>query len=170
MATMGYRSPSECREPEERRWQDVFMLVMSVWIIITPWFNGAGASPYSPMHAQLAGALLFLSTVWALTRQRDLLPEYVNLAVGCWLLARPFWGNIVEIQRAQLWVIGTLVVIFSLRSAYLARCRPEPAVPSALLTAPAQFGGPVLLDVEAITAPPRTVHDRNTNGNNGRYN
>ena len=121
MAAMRYKSPSERREPEEPRWQDVLMLVMSVWIIITPWFNGSGASPYSPMRAQVAGALLFLSTVWALARQHNRLPAYVNAAIGCWLLARPFWGNIVPIQHAQLWVIGTLVVIFAVQSAYLAR-------------------------------------------------
>ncbi|MDB5093703.1 MAG: hypothetical protein JWO85_1804 [Candidatus Eremiobacteraeota bacterium] len=121
MMTMRYEWPSERREPEERRWQDVFMIVMSVWLIIAPWFNGAGASPLNPMHAQVAGALLFLSTVWALARQHNPLPEYVNVILGCWLLARPFWGSIVPIQRDQLWVIGALVVIFAVRSAYVAR-------------------------------------------------
>lgn len=139
---MRYTLPSERWEPDERRWQDVVMLVTSVWIIVTPWFNGAGALPYSPIHAQLAGALLFLSTVWALARQRNPLPEYVNAVLGCWLLARPFWGNIVPIQQTQLWIIGTLVVIFAVWSAYLARRRLGPAFPAALLTAHAPFGAP----------------------------
>jgi SPW repeat len=118
---MRYSSPSGRHEPEERRWQDVLTLLMSAWVIIAPWFNGAGASPSNPMHAQIAGALLFVCTVWALARQRNPLPEYVNAALGCWLLARPFWGDIVPTQRAQLWVIGALVVIFAVQSVFLAR-------------------------------------------------
>jgi hypothetical protein len=127
MAMTGLGSPPTHREPDERRCQDVLMLVMSVWIVITPWFNGDVAAPLSQVNAQVTGALLFGFTLWALARQANPLPEYLNAIVGCWLIATPFWAQGVPIERVQLWVIGSLVVAFGLWSARLARRTGHPA-------------------------------------------
>jgi hypothetical protein len=126
MAMTGYHSPIQHREPDERRCQDVLMLVMSVWVVITPWFNGDVAVPLSQLNAQLTGAALFAFTLWALARQHNPFPEYLNALVGCWLIATPFWAHGVAIERVQLWVIGSLVLVFALWSALLARRTPHP--------------------------------------------
>jgi hypothetical protein len=121
MAMTGYGSPIQHHEPEERRCQDVLMLVMSVWVVITPWFNGDLSVPLSQLNAQATGGLLFILTLWALARQHNPLPEYLNALLGAWLIATPFWAQGVPIERVQLWVIGSLVLIFGLWSARLAR-------------------------------------------------
>ena len=121
MAMPGLGSPSQRREPEERRCQDVLTLVMSVWVIISPWFNGAGEVPLSQMSAQIAGGLLFISAIWALARQNSPLPEYCSALIGCWLVATPFVAHGIPLERIQLWVIGTLVIVLSLWSATIAR-------------------------------------------------
>jgi hypothetical protein len=103
------------------------MLAMSVWVVITPWFNGDAAAPLSQINAQATGGLLFLLTLWALARQHNPLPEYLNALLGCWLIATPFWAQGVPLERVQLWVIGALVLTFSLWSARLARAENTPA-------------------------------------------
>jgi hypothetical protein len=127
MAMTGYGSPAQHREPDERRCQDVLMLAMSVWVVITPWFNGDAVVPLSQINAQATGGLLFLLTLWALARQHNPLPEYLNALLGCWLIATPFWAQGVPLERVQLWVIGVLVLAFSLWSARLARAENTPA-------------------------------------------
>ncbi|HYZ17535.1 MAG TPA: SPW repeat protein [Candidatus Acidoferrum sp.] len=117
----GLGSPIQHGEPEERRCQDVLMLAASVWVIISPWFNGAREVPVSQMSAQIAGGLLFICATWALARQRSTLPEYCSALVGCWLIATPFFAHGVALERIQLWVIGTLVVVLSMWSATIAR-------------------------------------------------
>ncbi len=121
MAMTGLGSPVQRREPEERRCQDVLILVMSVWVIISPWFNGAAQVPLSQMSAQVAGGLLFIGAIWALARQSSPLPEYWNVLIGCWLVATPFFAHGIPLERVQLWVIGTLVIVLSLWSARIAR-------------------------------------------------
>lgn len=121
MAMTGLGSPIQHKEPEERRCQDVLVLAMSVWVIISPWFNGAGEVPLSQMSAQIAGGLLFVCATWALARQRSRVPEYCSTLIGCWLVATPFFAHGVPLQRIQLWVIGAIVVILSSWSATIAR-------------------------------------------------
>ncbi len=120
MATPGYVPPIQRREPDERRCQDVLTLAMSVWIVITPWFN-ADVAPLNQVTMQVTGGLLFVFTLWALARQRNPIPEYVIALLGCWLISMPFWAEGVPIARLQLWLIGALVVVFGLWSARLAR-------------------------------------------------
>jgi hypothetical protein len=130
MAMSGYGSPIQHGEPDERRCQDVLMLVMSVWIVITPWFNGDVAVPLSQLNAQITGGLLFVFTLWALARQSNPIPEYLNAVLGCWLIATPFWADGVPIERLQLWVIGALVLVFGLWSARRASRTGHPASPA----------------------------------------
>jgi hypothetical protein len=73
-----------------RRWQDVINLLLGIWLFISPWVIGFRSSmPDNSWNFYVVGggfilfALLGLATRW-------ILGEWVNLALGIWLIVAPW--------------------------------------------------------------------------------
>ncbi|HEV7815018.1 MAG TPA: SPW repeat protein [Janthinobacterium sp.] len=97
-----------------RRWQDQLILVLGLWLIVSPWvFAYPGGSPQM-MNAIISGIIvaalaafdLYKTYFWAVV---------VNLLVGIWVAISP-WVLRVTDQRA-MWnelIVGIAIVVLAL--------------------------------------------------------
>lgn len=108
------------RHPSSRRWQDQVMVVIGVWLFVSPWV--LGYPNYSPpaQNAFIAGAVIALvaafdlvkTTVWAVL---------FNIVVGMWVAVSPWLVGVVR-DPAMTWSlviagIATIVLgVWELRS------------------------------------------------------
>jgi hypothetical protein len=67
-----------------RRWQDQLMVVIGVWLFVSPWVLGYPAGSPPAINAYIAGAIIALSAAF------DLVKTYIwavvlNIVVGVWV-------------------------------------------------------------------------------------
>src|SRR3954462_15060849 len=76
---------------QTKRWQDCVMLVVGVWLFLSPFWMAAYASSSNAAawNAYVMGALV-VAFSWAALVNRRMWEEWVNLAVGVWLIIAPF--------------------------------------------------------------------------------
>jgi hypothetical protein len=103
-----------------RRWQDQLMVVIGVWLFISPWVLGyPGGSPPA-VNAYIAGAIIALSAAF------DLVKTYIwavllNIVVGVWVAVSSWLVGVVR-DPAMTWSlviagIATIVLaVWELRS------------------------------------------------------
>jgi hypothetical protein len=98
-----------------RRWQDQLILVLGLWLIVSPW-----AFVYAQGSAEMTNAILS-GIVIAVLATFDLYKTYfwavvVNLLLGIWVAISP-WVLHVTGQRTVLWnelIVGIAVVVLAL--------------------------------------------------------
>lgn len=96
------------------RWQDWAILVLGMWLILSPFFFGyvsVSAAAWNAFAAGAAIALLAASALWAPSFGLD--EEWANLALGLWLVAAPFVLGFYAAEPLAAWnqtVVGLLVV------------------------------------------------------------
>jgi predicted MFS family arabinose efflux permease len=98
-----------------RRWQDMVILLLGVWLFISPWVLGyPGDSPIA-MNAYVAGVIiaalaafdLYKTYAWAVI---------VNLLVGLWVAVSP-WVPALADRGAMLGnsvIVGAAVILLAL--------------------------------------------------------
>ena len=70
-------------------WQDWVNLVLGAWLLISP-FLGVGATNEAAIwNAYIAGVLIMVFA-WAALARPQRWEEWLNLAVGAWLIVSPF--------------------------------------------------------------------------------
>jgi len=75
---------------ETRRWQDWVMLVLGIWFTFSPFVLGyPDPTGIAAINSHVFGAIVAVLATAALMRPR-LWEEWVNLALGLWLIAAPF--------------------------------------------------------------------------------
>ena len=74
-----------------QRWQDWVMVLLGVWLVVSPFWMPQYASSSSVMawNSYIMGALVVLFASAALVH-RKVWEEGVNLAIGIWLMLAPF--------------------------------------------------------------------------------
>ena len=87
--------------PSSRHWQDQLMVVIGVWLFMSPW--ALGYPSYSPpvINANIAGAIIALLAAF------DLVKTYVwavllNIVVGVWVAVSPWLVGVVR-DPAMTW-------------------------------------------------------------------
>jgi hypothetical protein len=98
-----------------RRWQDQLILVLGLWLIVSPW-----AFAYPQGSAEMTNAILS-GIVIAVLAAFDLYKTYfwavvVNLLLGIWVAISPWVLRVTE-QRTVLWnelIVGIAVVVLAL--------------------------------------------------------
>ena len=98
-----------------RRWQDQLMLLLGLWLIISPLVFGYEANSSIALNAYLCGAAI------ALLAACDLYKTYVwavalNFLIGVWVAVSP-WAAVVADRAAMMTnsvVVGVAVVILGL--------------------------------------------------------
>ena len=96
-----------------RRWQDQLMVVIGVWLIVSPWVLGYPPGSPPALNAYIAGALIGLLAAF------DLVKTYVwavllNIVMGVWVAVSPWLVGTVR-DPAMTWSlviagIGTIVL------------------------------------------------------------
>ncbi|SIQ94214.1 SPW repeat-containing protein [Janthinobacterium sp. TND4EL3] len=98
-----------------KRWQDQVILLLGLWLIVSPW-----AFSYPEGSPQMLNALLS-GLVIAVLAAFDLYKTYfwavvVNLLVGVWVAVSPWVLRLAD-QRVVMWnelIVGIAVVILAL--------------------------------------------------------
>jgi len=98
-----------------KRWQDQVILLLGLWLIVSPWVYA-----YPDGSVQMTNAIIS-GLVIALLAAFDLYKTYfwavvVNLLVGVWVAASPWILRLTDL-RVMLWnelIVGIAVVILAL--------------------------------------------------------
>ena len=98
-----------------KRWQDQLILVLGLWLIVSPW-----AFAYPEGSPQMVNAFIS-GLVIALLAAFDLYKTYfwavvLNLLVGVWVAVSPWVLRIAD-QRVVMWnalIVGIAVVVLAL--------------------------------------------------------
>jgi hypothetical protein len=103
---------------ETKRWQDWVTLVLGAWLFFAPFWMAAYASTanLAAWNSYIMGALVFAFS-WGALANRKIWEEWVNLAIGVWVLIAPFVLAFSGTQPGAMWnhvVIGVLVALDAL--------------------------------------------------------
>lgn len=98
-------------ERTEQRWQDWVNLILGIWLFLSPWFGLAQTST-SAWNSWIFGAAIAVFSAWALSAPQKW-EEWVNLAIGVWVLIAPF-VLLFSSQTGATWnhvIVGIVVAI-----------------------------------------------------------
>ena len=97
-----------------KRWQDWLMLALGIWLLVAPfWMAGyADRASVAAGNSYVFG-ILVIGFAWAALATAKRWEEWVQLAIGIWLVISPFvlrfWGS----EHGAAWntlAIGALVL------------------------------------------------------------
>ena len=71
------------------RWQDWTAFALGLWLAVSPWIVGYESDHAATANAAFVGVALALGAHFEIGLD-ELWAEWINLAVGLWLLAAPF--------------------------------------------------------------------------------
>ena len=110
-----------------KRWQDWVMLILGIWLLAAPFWMSGYAS-----HASVAAGnsyifgILVIGFAWAALATMNRWEEWVELAIGIWLVVSPFvlrfWGS-EHGAAVNTLILGILVLVdatWALREATMA--------------------------------------------------
>ena len=102
-----------------KRWQDWVMLILGIWLFVSPLFLGYLYAPVAMWNAYIIGGGLILFSIVALVRP-SLWGEWINLILGLWLVI----GFVVlpyasEIARWNQLIVGVLVMADALAAIFM---------------------------------------------------
>ncbi|WP_313704393.1 SPW repeat protein [Massilia sp.] len=94
-----------------RRWQDQAILLLGLWLFVSPWVMGYPSDSTPAVNAYMAGALmvalaafdLYKTYIWAVI---------VNIVVGAWVAVSPWLVGVVgdRAMSASMLVVGLAAV------------------------------------------------------------
>ncbi len=84
-----------------RRWQDQLMVVIGVWLLVSPWVLGYPS--YSPpaINAYIAGAIIALLAAFDMVKTH-IWAVLLNIVVGMWVAVSPWLVGVVR-DPAMTW-------------------------------------------------------------------
>lgn len=91
-------------------WQDWVNLVLGAWLLIAP-FLGVGVGSEAAVWNSYISGLIVLAFAWAALARPQRWEEWINLAVGVWLVISPFVLNYTNLTGA-MWshiIIGLVI-------------------------------------------------------------
>ncbi|WP_219116454.1 SPW repeat protein [Janthinobacterium sp. UMAB-56] len=98
-----------------KRWQDQVILLLGLWLLVSPWALSYPAGSPQRLNAFVSGLVIAILAAF------DLYKTYfwavaVNLLVGVWVAAAPWVLRLAE-QRIAMWnelLVGIAVVVLAL--------------------------------------------------------
>jgi len=96
-----------------QRWQDWVILTLGVWLFFAPFFMSygsiTGAAAWSSYVAGTVAAVFAASALWTPASQSE---EWVNLALGLWLVIAPFVLGFYGSEAVAAWnhVVAGIVI------------------------------------------------------------
>jgi hypothetical protein len=107
-------------EKRMKHWQDPVNALLGAWLVLSPWAVGFADSTAATANAVLVGALLVAAALGAILVPKAW-EEWVEVALGVWLIASPWLLGFAGIQAPMqnaifsglavtilaLWVLGT---------------------------------------------------------------
>ena len=106
---------SNLPDKSTRRWQDQLILLLGLWLFITPWVFSYPIPSSQSTNAFVAGAVLAVLSACELYKTY-FWAVVVNLLVGLWVAISP-WVLKVADQRQLMWdevIVGLAVIVLAL--------------------------------------------------------
>lgn len=97
---------------ENRRWQDMVMLVLGLWLIVSPFILQYGDyTGIAALNSYILGVGVMVFAAIALVRP-ELWEEQVNMILGVWLIIAPYVLGFGEETAALVnhFIVGLLIV------------------------------------------------------------
>lgn len=102
-----------------KRWQDWLMLVLGVWLFLSPLFLGYTDVARAAWNAYVVGSGLIAFSLVAILRPA-LWGEWINLVLGAWLILAPFLlPHESGVARWNHLIVGILVVADALAAIWM---------------------------------------------------
>jgi hypothetical protein len=96
-----------------RDWQDWCSLLLGIWVCVSPGLLQFTDDPVATRNIAGVGFLIILAEVFTFSALREL-EEWINLALGTWLIASPFVLDITSFAaKGDAVISGLLVVLLS---------------------------------------------------------
>lgn len=98
-----------------RRWQDQVILVLGLWLIVSPWALAYPAGSLQMTNAIVSGLILAVLSAFELYKTY-FWAVVVNLLVGIWVVISPWVLRIAD-PRTVMWnelIVGIAVVVLAL--------------------------------------------------------
>lgn len=93
-----------------KQWEDWASWALGIWLVLSPWGFFYDQETRAVENAVAVGALILVAEVVELSIFRDW-EEWINVAVGAWLVVSPWVLGIVSVAaRWNFVVIGVLVL------------------------------------------------------------
>ncbi|MBR0937918.1 SPW repeat protein [Bradyrhizobium jicamae] len=101
--------------PDMMKWRsesalDVYNLVVAIFLLAAPWMF-VRANPAAAIDLRLSGAVIALLSLAAIVAF-SVWEEWINLAVGCWLIASPWLLGFAHSRAMHFSIAAGGVVIF----------------------------------------------------------
>jgi hypothetical protein len=97
-----------------RNWQDWCSLLLGIWVCVSPGLLQFTDDSIATRNIAGVGFLIILAEVFTFSALREL-EEWINLALGAWLIASPFLLDMTSfVAKADAMISGLLVVLLSL--------------------------------------------------------
>ncbi len=97
-----------------KRWQDQLIIVLGLWLFISPWVLGFGVESPPARNAYIAGAVMAILAVFDLYKTY-LWAVILNLVVGLWVAASPWALHVAQLPplRNNALLVGLAVVVLA---------------------------------------------------------
>lgn len=98
-----------------KRWQDQVILLLGLWLFLSPWVLGYVPGSAIALNANIAGAVIALLAAF------DLYKTYawavvINLLVGLWVAVSPWVAALADrsVMMTNCIIVGAAVVVLAL--------------------------------------------------------
>jgi SPW repeat len=111
-----------------RQWEDWLCLLLGFWLCLSPWvLPVAGEDTVATPNAVLVGALLIVTEIVTLAAFRAW-EEWINAAIGAWLIVSPWaLGIVAPLMMANFVIVGAFVLVLALYELWDISQHPHPA-------------------------------------------
>lgn len=99
------------------KWRNDTVAVIGIWFFISPWLFGLSGNVTLLWVSMIAGAVMFIASVWAATRPEMTAnwsnwQNWVSLLAGVWFVAQPWLLNVSD-NVSNTWqsvILGAVAV------------------------------------------------------------
>ncbi|MFV2060075.1 MAG: SPW repeat protein [Gammaproteobacteria bacterium] len=99
----------------KQRWQDWTVFVLGLWLVASPFIGIGVNNDVAAINSYTVGSVVIIISLLAITKP-EIWEEYINIALGAWLLISPFvlgFSNISGPTSNQIF-IGLLITLSAL--------------------------------------------------------
>jgi hypothetical protein len=98
------------------KWQDWASFALGLWLAVSPWLAGYSEHQAATANAVIVGLALALGSHFECVACDDLPAEWLNLAVGAWLIGAPFMLDFTgaAVAAANSLVVGVFVAALAI--------------------------------------------------------
>jgi hypothetical protein len=100
--------------PAADKWQDWASFALGLWLAVSPWIAGYAEHDAATANAVAVGLVLALASHFECVACDELPAEWLNLAIGVWLVCAPFSLDFAShVASANSIAVGAFVALLA---------------------------------------------------------